>query len=101
MQIIRMIHGCFNARRVAGFPRRAAALAENMTTTKITNGKRAQKLRMELQLRQDEFWSRVGVTQSAGSRYETGSRRLPVPLQMLIELAYGSKSLEALKRLRG
>lgn len=71
-----------------------------MTTTKITDGKRAQKLRIKLGSRQDEFWSRVGVTQSAGSRYETGSRRLPVPLQMLIELAYGSKSLEALKRLR-
>ena len=71
-----------------------------MATTKITNGKSAQKLRVKLSLRQDEFWSRVGVTQSAGSRYETGSRRLPVPLQMLIELAYGSKSLDALKRLR-
>lgn len=71
-----------------------------MTTTKITNGKRAQQLRIKLGLRQDEFWSRVGVTQSAGSRYETGSRRLPVPLQMLIELAYGNKSNDALKRLR-
>ena len=71
-----------------------------MNTTKITNGKRAQQLRMKLGLRQDEFWSRVGVTQSAGSRYETGSRRLPVPLQMLIELAYGNKSNDALKRLR-
>ena len=71
-----------------------------MATTKITNGKGAQKMRLQLGLRQDEFWSRVGVTQSAGSRYETGSRRLPVPLQMLIELAYGSQSLTALKRLR-
>ena len=71
-----------------------------MTNIKITDGKKAQKLRIKLRLRQDEFWSRVGVTQSAGSRYETGSRRLPVPLQMLIELAYGSKSNDALKRLR-
>jgi transcriptional regulator with XRE-family HTH domain len=71
-----------------------------MIKTKITDGKRAQKLRIKLGLRQDQFWSRVGVTQSAGSRYETGSRRLPVPLQMLIELAYGSKSNDALKRLR-
>lgn len=71
-----------------------------MTNIKITDGKKAQKLRIKLALRQDEFWSRVGVTQSAGSRYETGSRRLPVPLQMLIELAYGTKSNDALKRLR-
>jgi len=69
-------------------------------TSKINNGKKAQKLRQQLGLRQDEFWSRVGVTQSAGSRYETGSRRLPVPLQMLIELAYGDKSAAVLKRLR-
>ena len=67
---------------------------------KITNGKKAQKLRQHLGMKQDEFWSRVGVTQSAGSRYETGSRRLPVPLQMLIELAYGSSSSTLLKRLR-
>lgn len=71
-----------------------------MAFTKITNGKKAQKLRQQLGLRQDQFWSRVGVTQSAGSRYETGSRRLPVPLQMLIELAYGSNSAAVLKRLR-
>ncbi len=71
-----------------------------MKNIKVTNGERAHKLRVKLKLRQDEFWPRVGVTQSAGSRYETGSRRLPLPLRMLIELAYGSESLAALKRLR-
>ena len=71
-----------------------------MKTIKVNNGERAHKLRIKLSLRQDEFWPRVGVTQSAGSRYETGSRRLPVPLKMLIELAYGNDALAALKRLR-
>jgi hypothetical protein len=42
----------------------------------------------------------MGVTQSAGSRYEAGNRPLPEPVRKLIELAYGNKPLEALKRLR-
>jgi len=60
---------------------------------------RVRKLRLKLGLNQRDFWSRVGVTQSAGSRYET-DRRLPEPVRKLIELAYGNKALMALKRLR-
>lgn len=30
------------------------------------------KIRVDLGLNQSEFWSRVGITQSGGSRYETG-----------------------------
>jgi transcriptional regulator with XRE-family HTH domain len=71
-----------------------------MAMLKITDGERARKLRVKLGFRQNEFWPRVGVTQSAGSRYETGSRRLSAPLRMLIELAYGNDALAALKRLR-
>lgn len=59
----------------------------------------ALKLRQSLGLKQYEFWSRLGVTQSGGSRYETG-RRISKPVAILIELAYGKKPLEALKRLR-
>ena len=36
-------------------------------------------------LNQSEFWSRFGVTQSGGSRYESG-RNIPKPLQTLMWL---------------
>ena len=68
--------------------------------SKNIDGERMRKLRRKLHFKQGEFWSRLGVTQSAGSRYETGGRTLPEPLKKLIELAYGNKPLEALKRLR-
>ncbi len=43
--------------------------------------------REQLGLTQEQFWSRVGVTQSAGSRYESGT---PVPwiLRVLILLGH-------------
>lgn len=41
-------------------------------------------------LNQCEFWQRVGVTQSGGSRYENG-RSVPKPMQMLLTIAYGAK----------
>jgi len=34
---------------------------------------------------QSEFWSRFGVTQSGGSRYESG-RNMPKPLKLLMWL---------------
>ncbi len=36
-------------------------------------------------LNQQEFWSRFGVTQSGGSRYESG-RTIPLPAAILIWL---------------
>lgn len=56
---------------------------------KIKTGSQAAKLRNSLGLSQTEFWARVGSSQSAGSRYELG-RRLPVPLQILLSIAYGA-----------
>ncbi|MDR0587927.1 MAG: hypothetical protein LBG61_02995 [Burkholderiales bacterium] len=47
--------------------------------------------RMELFLNQSDFWKRLGVTQSGGSRYESGLRPIPKPIQMLITIAYGSE----------
>lgn len=47
------------------------------------------KLRKQAGLNQSEFWNRVGVTQSGGSRYENG-REPPKQVQMLIAIAYGS-----------
>ncbi len=48
------------------------------------------KLRADLGINQTEFWSRVGVTQSGGSRYETG-RKPGKPVQMLFALTYGTE----------
>lgn len=71
-----------------------------MTTNGSTTDVRA--LRNSKRLNQSEFWQRLGVTQSGGSRYETG-RRIPKPVKMLLDLAYGTagKARTALHRLRG
>jgi predicted transcriptional regulator len=57
-----------------------------------------RKLRRDLGLNQHEFWSAVGVTQSGGSRYETG-RTMSRPVRELVRLVH----LEGidLKRARG
>ena len=44
-------------------------------------------IRSKLRLNQQEFWSRVGVTQSGGSRYESG-RRMPKPVRELLRLVH-------------
>lgn len=38
-------------------------------------------------MNQLEFWAPLGITQSAGSRYETG-RNIPAPVRILLHLAY-------------
>jgi DNA-binding transcriptional regulator YiaG len=45
-------------------------------------------------LNQTAFWSRVGVTQSGGSRYESG-RNVPKPVQLLLQLTYGTPKQSA------
>ena len=44
-------------------------------------------LRKQLGLTQTEFWGKLGVTQSAGSRYEAG-RDIPKPTAELARLTY-------------
>ena len=58
-------------------------------------------LRKKLNLNQTEFWSRLGITQSGASRYESG-RSIPRPVQALYVIAYGTeKQAEAaVERLR-
>ena len=48
---------------------------------------RPRPLRERLGLNQQEFWSAVGVTQSGGSRYETG-RSMPKPVRELVRLVH-------------
>jgi transcriptional regulator with XRE-family HTH domain len=38
-----------------------------------------------LDVNQSAFWRRIGITQSGGSRYETG-RNVPKPVQLLLAL---------------
>ncbi|HEU4854198.1 MAG TPA: transcriptional regulator, partial [Nitrosospira sp.] len=38
-------------------------------------------------LNQHDFWSKVGVTQSGGSRYESG-RNMPRPVRELVRLVH-------------
>ena len=42
------------------------------------------ELRKSTGMNQTEFWKRFGVTQSGGSRYESG-RRMPMPLKLLMQ----------------
>lgn len=49
-----------------------------------------QRIRHKAGLNQSNFWNKLGVTQSGGSRYEHG-RDMPEPVQLLFRLAYGTK----------
>ena len=44
-------------------------------------------IRHKLGLNQQQFWSKVGVTQSGGSRYESG-RSMPQPVRELLRLVH-------------
>ena len=57
-------------------------------------GEAALAMRQKAGLNQSQFWSVVGVGQSAGSRYESG-RNIPRPVQMLLRIAYGTKTQAA------
>src|SRR5574343_518063 len=46
-----------------------------------------RETRRKLGLNQQTFWSRVGVTQSGGSRYESG-REMPKPVRELLRLVH-------------
>ena len=53
-------------------------------------GEAALAMRQKAGTNQSVFWSRVGIGQSAGSRYETG-RNIPKPIQLLLVICYGSE----------
>jgi len=46
-----------------------------------------RNIRHRLGMNQQEFWGRIGVTQSGGSRYESG-RMMPKPVQELLRLVH-------------
>ena len=59
-------------------------------------------LRTKLRMNQTEFWSRIGVTQSGGSRYE-GGRNAPEPTRIVVDLVYSTPAaaIAKLAKLRG
>ena len=57
-------------------------------------GEAALSMRQKAGLNQTQFWQRVGLGQSAGSRYESG-RNIPRPVQMLLRIAYGTAAQSA------
>lgn len=46
-----------------------------------------REIRRKLGLNQQQFWSKIGVTQSGGSRYESG-RSMPKPVRELLRLVH-------------
>lgn len=66
-----------------------------------TTGNDIRALRKKLDLNQVEFWKRLHVTQSGGSRYEAG-RTIPKQVLMLIHLVFADEKAAAtlLKKLR-
>lgn len=54
------------------------------TSDKLSN---PREIRRRLGLNQQQFWGMVGVTQSGGSRYESG-RAMPKPVQALLRLVH-------------
>jgi len=51
---------------------------------KLTN---PRQIRHQLGLNQQEFWGQIGVTQSGGSRYESG-RSMPKPVRELLHIMH-------------
>lgn len=67
----------------------------------IESGKEAKLLRSKLGMNQSEFWRRISVTQSGGSRYESG-RDLPKPVRILLHITYApeKQAMAMLEHLR-
>src|SRR5215471_21235314 len=49
-----------------------------------------KEIRRKLGMNQEDFWTKIGVTQSGGSRYESG-RDMPKPVRELLRLVHVEK----------
>ncbi|WP_415035433.1 helix-turn-helix domain-containing protein [Azonexus sp.] len=58
-----------------------------MANTKVIERIDPREIRRKLGLNQQQFWSALGVTQSGGSRYESG-RNMPRPVRELLRLVH-------------
>lgn len=58
---------------------------------RFKTGEDVKAMRAKLHMNQSAFWGRINVTQSGGSRYESG-RAIPRTVQLLLNLAYGTET---------
>lgn len=58
-----------------------------MSNVKAIEKVEPREIRRKLGLNQQQFWSKIGVTQSGGSRYESG-RNMPKPVRELLRLVH-------------
>ena len=58
-----------------------------MNSTKTPDKTDPREIRNKLGLNQQQFWSKIGVTQCGGSRYESG-RNMPRPVRELLRLVH-------------
>lgn len=58
-----------------------------MSNVKVMDKIDPRDVRRKLGLNQQQFWSKIGVTQSGGSRYESG-RNMPKPVRELLRLVH-------------
>lgn len=58
-----------------------------MSNVKTIDKVDPREIRRKLGLNQQQFWSKIGVTQSGGPRYESG-RNMPKPVRELLRLVH-------------
>ena len=69
-----------------------------MSNVKAVEKIDASEIRRKLGLNQQQFWSTLGVTQSGGSRYESG-RNMPKPVRELLRLVHVEQiDIKSIKR---
>ena len=69
-----------------------------MSNVKAIEKVEPREIRRKLGLNQQQFWSKIGVTQSGGSRYESG-RNMPKPVRELLRLVHVEQvDIKSIKR---
>jgi len=63
---------------------------EEIEITMFEKIQNPREIRLRLHLNQQDFWGQIGVTQSGGSRYESG-RNMPKPVRELLRLVHVDK----------
>lgn len=81
-------------------------MPKKQPTLICNDGREARSLRLKLAMKQDEFWGRVFVKQSAASRYEAETNPLPIHVACMLHITYGpptqaQKLVEWLRQSKG
>lgn len=76
-------------RRIIGGHRREK-MTKKMPRLIFQTGRDALNLRRELKRNQTDFWGQLNISQSGGSRYESG-RVMPEQVVLLLHLVYGTE----------